>query len=78
MTTFTHLRILDPAWRPGPGQRYADAPKARMRVTRMTATTVYYTYADAKPGARSAWKMPRATWDTHYASSATTESETTS
>lgn len=64
MTEFTHLRLLDPAWKPGPGQRYADAPKARCRVTRKTATTVYYRYADGSPGVAS---MTRETWDQDYA-----------
>lgn len=39
---FRHRRILDPAWKPGPGQRYADAPKAVCRVTRVVAGTVWY------------------------------------
>jgi hypothetical protein len=60
---FTHLRMLDPDWTPSTGQKYADAPKARMQVTRMTATTVYYRYADG--GGR--FSMPRATWDRDYA-----------
>lgn len=39
---FTHQTVLDPSWQPGPGQRYADAPKARMVVTRATRTTVWF------------------------------------
>lgn len=40
---FTHHRLLDPSWRPGPGERYADAPHAEMVVTRVTAYTVWAT-----------------------------------
>lgn len=43
--TFTHWAFLDPDWRPAPGQKYRDAPKATMRITRVTATLVYYSYA---------------------------------
>jgi hypothetical protein len=39
---FEHARQLDPDWRPGPGQRYADAPMRGMRVTRVTFDTIYY------------------------------------
>lgn len=60
---FTHLRVLDPDWKPEPGQKYADAPKAQMRVTRMTNTTVYYRYADGS----YAGSMKRETWDRDYA-----------
>jgi hypothetical protein len=48
--TFTHATRLDPDWRPGPGQRYADGPKARMRVTRATTTGVWFVYDAPKPG----------------------------
>ena len=60
---FTHLRWLDVDWKPGPGQKYADAPKARMQVTRMTKYAVYYRYADG--GGK--FCMDRATWDRDYA-----------
>lgn len=48
--TFTHDRHLDPDWRPdvAAGERYADGPKARMRVTRVTATSGYFVYLDGK------------------------------
>jgi hypothetical protein len=39
---FTHDRMLDTGWTPGPGQRYADAPKVECEVTKVTPTTVYY------------------------------------
>lgn len=42
---FTHTRMLDTSWQPGPGQKYADAPKVRCRVTKVTPTTVYFTDA---------------------------------
>jgi hypothetical protein len=65
--TFLHLHTLDPDWQPGPGQKWRDAPKARMRVTKMTRLAVYYTYANAEPGARGAFSMTRETWDRDYA-----------
>jgi hypothetical protein len=42
---FTHPTKLDPDWRPEPGQRYADAPKARCVVTSVRGAVVYYRYA---------------------------------
>lgn len=39
---FRHKRQLDPAWRPGPGQRYADAPKRELVVSRITRSRVWY------------------------------------
>jgi hypothetical protein len=43
---FRHARQLDTSWRPGPGQRYADAPHAVMVVTRVVrrgpAVRVWY------------------------------------
>ena len=41
--TFTHARHLDTDWKPGPGQRYADAPHRVYRVSRVTSTSVYFT-----------------------------------
>lgn len=76
MITFTHRHFLDPGWIPGPGQKWRDAPKATMRVTKMTPYAVYYTYADSKRG--GSLKMARQTWDAEYAPSllpATTEGE---
>lgn len=60
---FTHLRFLDTTWKPGPGQRYADAPKVQCRVTRMTVTSVYYRHLDGKGGGC----MDREKWDRDYA-----------
>ena len=56
---FTHARYLDPDWTPGPGQRYGDAPHARMTVTRVTDFAVYYRYAAG--GGR--FVMDRAVWN---------------
>lgn len=39
---FTHRRQLDLDWKPGPGQKHADAPKARMQVTRVAQGTVWF------------------------------------
>lgn len=66
-TTFHHGHTLDPNWQPGPGEKWRNAPKAKMRVTKMTRLAVYYTYADAEPGARGAFSMKRETWDRDYA-----------
>lgn len=42
---FTHPKLLDPTWKPQPGQRYSrDAPKARCEVMAVRAETVYYRY----------------------------------
>jgi hypothetical protein len=54
--TFTHDRMLDPTWRPAPGQRYADGPKARMVVTRVAGPMVWYGYVGA---GRAGWRMDR-------------------
>lgn len=45
---FTHDRKLDLDWKPGPGEKYKDAPKARMRVTRVTNNTIWFTYASSE------------------------------
>jgi hypothetical protein len=44
---FTHRTLLDLSWTPGPGQKYADAPKAACTVTRVTAGMVWYGYTKA-------------------------------
>lgn len=41
-TIFRHGRMLDPNWKPGPGQKYADAPKAVCRVTGVRHGAVYF------------------------------------
>ena len=45
---FVHARLLDPDWRPGPGERYADAPHAVCRVTAVRAGRVYYAIGDGR------------------------------
>jgi len=56
---FTHDHKLDLSWKPGPGQKYADAPKARMQVTRVTNNTIWFTYAgQTGPG----WCLQRSTF----------------
>lgn len=52
--TFTHPTMLDTSWKPGPGQKYADGPKAQCRVTRTRGESVYYAYvtSDGTPGGR--------------------------
>ena len=50
-TVFRHQRLLDPSFTPGPGERYADAPKAVCRVTATRGGLVYYAIgADATKG----------------------------
>lgn len=50
-TLFLHRRFLDPSFVPGPGERYADAPKAVCRITAVTNGRVYYAVgADATKG----------------------------
>ena len=41
-TIFRHMNKLDPDWTPGPGQKYAGAPKALCRVTKVELGQVYY------------------------------------
>lgn len=53
---FTHDSFLDRDWKPGPGQKYVDGPKAEMVVVRVTTTTVWYGYAGQT---RGPWKMSR-------------------
>ena len=43
---FEHARLLDTAWRPGPGERYADAPHAICRVTAVRSGRIYYAIGD--------------------------------
>lgn len=40
--TFTHGRLLDVDWQPGPGQKYVDAPKAVCVITKVDGDSVYY------------------------------------
>lgn len=45
---FTHDRLLDLDWEPGPGEKWKDAPKARCVVTRVTNSTIYFGYVSGK------------------------------
>jgi hypothetical protein len=65
--TFRHRHFLDPAWKPSAGERYRDAPKAMMIVTRVTATTVYFTYVGST---RGAWKLARQSFNDQYGETA--------
>lgn len=60
---FTHESRLDPDWVPGPGQKYADAPKLRMRVTRVTAGGVYF---KAATGTDRSVFLNRPTFEARY------------
>lgn len=42
---FTHPRMLDVSWQPGPGQKWADAPHAVCEVTRVAGGRVWFRYA---------------------------------
>lgn len=63
---FTDQRRLDLAWEPGPGQRLVDAPRARMRITRVSADAVWYTYASDPPGTRGYFWDYRADFEGKY------------
>lgn len=69
--TFTHWAFLDPDWKPGPGQKYRDGPKALMVVTRVDRFTVWYGYAPTtKPGPRGpvlggGWRISRGDLSQH-------------
>lgn len=39
---FVHATQLDLNWKPGPGQKYADAPKRIMTVTYTRGDSVWY------------------------------------
>lgn len=56
---FTHDRFQDLDWRPGPGQKYADAPLARMKITAHRNGYVYFTYAN-DPANKAGWHTAEA------------------
>ena len=60
---FTHDRKLDLSWKPGPGQRYKDAPRARMRVTRVTQHTIWFTYATSD---KTGWYLSRKVFENAF------------
>lgn len=43
--TFTHDYFVDTSWKPKPGQKWKDAPKAKMVITSVWSTKVYYGFA---------------------------------
>jgi hypothetical protein len=51
---FTHRSSLD-----------ANRQPAQMKITRVTATTVYYTYADSQTS-KGAWLLDRGIWEDRY------------
>lgn len=63
---FIHDTFLDPGWIPGPGQTYADSPKATMKVFVATSGTVWYGYSDA---ARSGWRLSRKDFEKRFPNS---------
>lgn len=68
--TFTHTHIIDPDWRPRPGQTYTrDAPNARCRVTSVRRGYVYWTYDVPREGGRLIMSLD--TWQRLYAREAT-------
>jgi hypothetical protein len=66
--TFTHKHFLQPGWKPGPGEKYKNGPKALMVVTRVKMYDVFYTYVDATPKqvSRGAFCMSRYQFDRDY------------
>lgn len=67
--SFVHDSYIDPDWTPEPGQKWADGPKARMLVTKVTSLTVWYASTprrNAKGRIRA--KMPRSVFEARYGS----------
>lgn len=56
---FRSKHLLEPTWKPGEGQKYKDAPKALMVVTRVTSTSVYYDYQSLHPRKGAAFVASR-------------------
>jgi hypothetical protein len=64
--TFTHHSIIEPDWKPAPGQTYTrDAPKARCKITSVRRGYVYWTYVMQPAGARLIMSLE--TWQRLYA-----------
>lgn len=61
---FTHKHFIDPDWKPGPGEKYRDAPKAEMVVTGVSLGGVWYGYAE--PPGRAGWHMNRPQFEQEY------------
>jgi hypothetical protein len=47
---FTHPVRIDVDWTPGPGQKWADGPKAECIVTAVRGNQVYYKYVAYQNG----------------------------
>lgn len=64
---FVHDSYIEPDWKPEPGQKYSDGPKAEMLITRVTSLTVWYA---SKPRRNSKGriraKMPRTVFEARY------------
>jgi hypothetical protein len=52
---FVHDKFIEPDAQLEDGQLYADAPKALMLITKVTAETVYFRYLDGS----GSWKLNR-------------------
>ena len=63
---FIHDTFLDPGWIPGPGQKYADAPKATMKVFKVDSFTVWYGYVG---DTRSGWRLARKKFEKRFPNS---------
>lgn len=61
--TYVHEHFLDTDWVPGPGQKFADAPKARMKVIHVTPTRVTSSFAESGMGR---FTLERETFCRHY------------
>jgi hypothetical protein len=49
---FRHATHLDLSWKPGPGEKWADAPHAVCQVTTVRNGQVFYTLAGKEHGGR--------------------------
>lgn len=60
---FTHAQIVAEGWRPTESQKYSDAPRARMVITRATDRRIYFTYAG---GTKGHWWLSRDAFMAQY------------
>jgi len=66
---FTHKHMYDPAWVPGPGEKWrTHAPKARMQVVMVTREgSVWYGYARDDGGrVKGSWVMGLDKFEAEY------------
>lgn len=59
---FVHDRFINPVW----VGSIRSAPKALMRVTRVTRRNVWYRYADDSENRGTAWVMDRAEFERRF------------